>query len=396
MQSNRVAGVAVISFLILAVVVGCAALAIFVSRREISHQGAGASNLPSGSRASLEAHTISTFLEVVCRRGPHLRYANPRIDYAWLYARMNGYTGNSAQDDFGSYTAAICYAPNFTPEGKCNAFDDLWVGIENLCRHQFADLCFDTPRINSCPEAQVAVEKVRNAVRDEHFLLLCDEAKIDPFEIVKDRLIELRKSDIKLIMSKVIEKEAYIKPLFLRALAKSKNDYGDYDYSIYIAEIERFLTTYFSEDNLSFYDAYECTLFVMDFVDDEWISPRVDKTDIPQDGIDFEFWCADKIEQQGWSTRVSKSSGDQGIDIEAMRSGISVAIQCKRYANSIGNKAVQEAYAGMRHYGADIAVVIGTGGFTKAAIELARNTDVILLDADNIDSFSDLVEDAVE
>jgi restriction system protein len=74
-----------------------------------------------------------------------------------------------------------------------------------------------------------------------------------------------------------------------------------------------------------------------------------------------------------------------------MKDGILVAIQCKRYAQPIGNKSVQEAYTGATHYRADRAVVIGTGGYTRAAIELADNTGVVLIDAENIAAFTALV-----
>lgn len=74
-----------------------------------------------------------------------------------------------------------------------------------------------------------------------------------------------------------------------------------------------------------------------------------------------------------------------------MRDGLLVAVQCKRYTQPVGNKSVQEAYTGATHYRADKAVVIGTGGYTRAAIELATNTGVILIDAENIAAFTSLV-----
>lgn len=110
---------------------------------------------------------------------------------------------------------------------------------------------------------------------------------------------------------------------------------------------------------------------------------------MPDEGIDFEYWCARQLEKQGWRANVSKASGDQGVDIEAWRGEFCVAVQCKRYNQPIGNKAVQEVFAGKQHRNANAAAIIGTGGFTKSAIELATATNVKLFDAEEIGFFSE-------
>ena len=64
-----------------------------------------------------------------------------------------------------------------------------------------------------------------------------------------------------------------------------------------------------------------------------------------------------------------------------MREGVLIAVQCQRYNRPIGTKSVQEACAGKTHDRAGKAVVIGTSGFTPAAIEgespSKRNSDRI-------------------
>ena len=65
------------------------------------------------------------------------------------------------------------------------------------------------------------------------------------------------------------------------------------------------------------------------------------------DGRDFEFFCAELLEKRGFlEVEVTKGSGDNGVDILAEKDGVTYAIQCKRYEEPIGVKAVQEAYAG--------------------------------------------------
>jgi hypothetical protein len=75
----------------------------------------------------------------------------------------------------------------------------------------------------------------------------------------------------------------------------------------------------------------------------------------------------------------------------ARREGLSVAIQCKRYSKPVGNKAVQEVFAAKQFASADHACVIGTGGFTRSARELAGATGVVLLEAEaGLQTFSSL------
>lgn len=104
----------------------------------------------------------------------------------------------------------------------------------------------------------------------------------------------------------------------------------------------------------------------------------------------FEAWCAAELRRRGWVARATKASGDQGGDVLAERNGVRLVVQCKRAAAPVGNKAVQEAYAAQRHYRADLAAVIATSGFTKAARELAHSTGVALHRAADIETLDRL------
>lgn len=99
---------------------------------------------------------------------------------------------------------------------------------------------------------------------------------------------------------------------------------------------------------------------------------------VPSDGHDFELWVARRLRQQGWRTRLTQTSGDQGIDIVATMGRTKVGIQCKRYTGSVGNKAVQEAIAGRVFHGLHIAAVVTTGTYTRSAEELARKAGIHL------------------
>ena len=99
------------------------------------------------------------------------------------------------------------------------------------------------------------------------------------------------------------------------------------------------------------------------------------------DGHSFEQFCAKILRKNSFeSVRVTQGSGDQGIDIIAFKDGIKYGIQCKCYSSDIGNKAVQEVFAGKTFYECHIGVVLTNQHFTKAAVELAKKNGILLWD----------------
>lgn len=98
-------------------------------------------------------------------------------------------------------------------------------------------------------------------------------------------------------------------------------------------------------------------------------------------GYDFERFCADVLRTKEFTNvDVTKSSGDQGVDVIAMKNGIRYAIQCKRYSQNVGNRAVQEVLAGKEYYDCSVGIVMTNSYFTKSAIDLAEKTGIILWD----------------
>lgn len=99
------------------------------------------------------------------------------------------------------------------------------------------------------------------------------------------------------------------------------------------------------------------------------------------DGHEFEYFCAKLLRNNGYqNVEVTQGSGDQGIDIIAYRDGIKYGVQCKCYASDIGNKAVQEVFAGKAFYECHVGVVLTNQHFTKSAIELAQKNGILLWD----------------
>lgn len=95
-------------------------------------------------------------------------------------------------------------------------------------------------------------------------------------------------------------------------------------------------------------------------------------------GIEFEEFVAAVLEGNGYEIRqMTSTTGDFGADIIAYRNEELIAVQCKRYANPVGLKAVQEAIAAMKHYECDSCLVVTNSRFTKQAIELAMDNEVV-------------------
>ncbi len=98
-------------------------------------------------------------------------------------------------------------------------------------------------------------------------------------------------------------------------------------------------------------------------------------------GREFEEYCAAYLRKNGYkNVVVTKGSGDQGIDIIAEKKGLRYGFQCKYYSTPLGNKPIQEAYAGKAIYDCDVAVVMTNSTFTKGAIEAADLTGVRLIE----------------
>lgn len=109
---------------------------------------------------------------------------------------------------------------------------------------------------------------------------------------------------------------------------------------------------------------------------------RIDK----MDGHDFEHFTAELLKKLGYErVEVTPSSGDQGVDVIAVKDGKKYAIQCKRYGQKLGNKPVQEVHAGKTIYGCSVAVVLTNNYFTEGGKEAARALGVELWDRDKLE-----------
>lgn len=97
-------------------------------------------------------------------------------------------------------------------------------------------------------------------------------------------------------------------------------------------------------------------------------------------GIEFEKFIAHLFKKMGYSVTMTKTTGDQGIDLIVKKNGHSIGVQTKCYSSSVSNKAIQEVAAGIKYYNLQKGLVVTNNYFTQSAIELANSNDVIIWD----------------
>ncbi len=118
----------------------------------------------------------------------------------------------------------------------------------------------------------------------------------------------------------------------------------------------------------------ECKRIEKSFSYDEQMSP-----------LDYERYCASQLGDKGWQCNLTKGSGDQGADVVAKKGDHFLVIQCKKYSNPVGNGAVQEVISAKNFLHANSAAVVTNASFTRAAVELASATGVLLLHHTDLD-----------
>lgn len=101
-------------------------------------------------------------------------------------------------------------------------------------------------------------------------------------------------------------------------------------------------------------------------------------------GEEFEQYLGNLFKKRGFKVFYTKASGDYGADLILEDREDIIAVQAKRYAGSVGVKAVQEIIGALKMYDATEAWVVTNSYFTKQAEKLADSNDVYLIDRDEL------------
>jgi len=101
-------------------------------------------------------------------------------------------------------------------------------------------------------------------------------------------------------------------------------------------------------------------------------------------GLEFERLVRSLLADRGFHARLTKASGDLGVDIVAQKWRQRYAVQVKRASAKLTARPVQEAVAGMASYGCNRAMVVTNSLFTKGAQKLADANHCELVDRDSL------------
>ena len=173
------------------------------------------------------------------------------------------------------------------------------------------------------------------------------------------------------------------------------DDYGRIDNSAYIKELEYFVEKVVPANirdvHIQLYDE-DATLIMRGTVQicllqaGEAAEPSAQAYEAGMSGVEFERLVAERLACAGANVRFTPATGDQGADLIVEHNGETIVVQCKRSASTVGNKAVQEAFAGRKFHDAEQAWVVSDAPFSRAARQLASSLSVRLIDFDQVEA----------
>ena len=100
-----------------------------------------------------------------------------------------------------------------------------------------------------------------------------------------------------------------------------------------------------------------------------------------QRGRQFEESVAKFFRRRGWSANLTRATGDGGIDVILGRGAIAYWCQCKGHAKPVPVAEIRRiAGATIKSNGAAKAMIISANGFTRPALDEARELGVVCLD----------------
>jgi restriction endonuclease len=102
------------------------------------------------------------------------------------------------------------------------------------------------------------------------------------------------------------------------------------------------------------------------------------------DGYAFERATAEVLNKHQFNAIVTPGSADGGVDIQVRRNGLRGVVQCKAHMACVGPHVVRDLYCVIHHSRADFGVIVSLGGFTRGAVEFARDKPILFVDLDDL------------
>lgn len=110
------------------------------------------------------------------------------------------------------------------------------------------------------------------------------------------------------------------------------------------------------------------------------------------DGYKFEEEVAKLYQEFGYETKVTKKSGDGGIDIIMKnKSGEKIFVQCKNHANPVPVNVARELLGVMTAHGVKKGILVCSNGITKEGHELTKKNSIELVTNNQLVTMSKVI-----
>jgi restriction system protein len=116
--------------------------------------------------------------------------------------------------------------------------------------------------------------------------------------------------------------------------------------------------------------------------------PRFARIDA-MEGREFELAVAELLEILGYEDVEQTPYYDKGADILASKNGLRVAVQTKRWSNSVGVDAVRQLIDGTKRYGCDRSLLVTNSYLTDEAIRTAEAWEIEVWDRRRLAEFAE-------
>lgn len=91
------------------------------------------------------------------------------------------------------------------------------------------------------------------------------------------------------------------------------------------------------------------------------------------DGWQFEQEVANVFRINGYNAKVTKGSGDGGVDIILKRDGRTSIVQCKHYQNPVPPEPIRALWGCKDDFGADEVILVASSGITDMGARFLQN-----------------------
>jgi restriction system protein len=101
-------------------------------------------------------------------------------------------------------------------------------------------------------------------------------------------------------------------------------------------------------------------------------------------GYEFQRETAEVLKRSQFNPTLTPGSADGGVDIEVTRNGLKGVVQCKAHVACVGPHVVRDLYGVIHHCGSSFGIIVSRGGFTRGAMDFARDKPILFLDTTDL------------